>query len=164
MTPASSSWLQSLFPQPRCLQSLMLFSFPAQFTLSNQIRPAAHQGWGEGGQRPRSSPQSRGDTATHGSVGTWTGAAQSWGQAHTKKRRPEGGGSRREFPADTELTCSQGTVRNLICTQRAAPLHTPSQAQPCSHPQHPESPTMRYTHSLHEHGMDTHIHTHRHSV
>lgn len=41
-TPASSSWLQSLFPQPRCLQSPMLFSLPAQFTLSSQIRPATH--------------------------------------------------------------------------------------------------------------------------
>lgn len=41
-TPASSSWLQSLFPQPRCLQSPMLFSLPAQFTLSSQIRPARH--------------------------------------------------------------------------------------------------------------------------
>lgn len=47
MTPASSSWLQSLFPQPRCLQSPMLFSLPAQFTLSSQIRPARHQGWSE---------------------------------------------------------------------------------------------------------------------
>lgn len=46
MTPASSSWLQSLFPQPRCLQSPMLFSPPAQFTLSSQIRPARHQGQG----------------------------------------------------------------------------------------------------------------------
>lgn len=44
MTPASSSWLQSLFPQPRCLQSPMLFSPPAQFTLSSQIRPATCQG------------------------------------------------------------------------------------------------------------------------
>lgn len=40
ITPASSSWLQSLFPQPRDLQSTMLFSLPPQFTLSSQTRPA----------------------------------------------------------------------------------------------------------------------------
>lgn len=38
-TPASSSWVQSLFPQPRDLQCSMLFSLPLHITLSNQIFP-----------------------------------------------------------------------------------------------------------------------------
>lgn len=39
MTPASSSWEQSLLPQPRDRHSAMLFSWPPQLTLSSQMRP-----------------------------------------------------------------------------------------------------------------------------
>ena len=39
MTPASSSWVQSLFPQPREAHSVTLPSVPLQLRLSNQIRP-----------------------------------------------------------------------------------------------------------------------------
>lgn len=38
-TPASSSWVQSLLPQPRDLQNSMLFSPPLHSTLSSQIFP-----------------------------------------------------------------------------------------------------------------------------
>lgn len=40
ITPASSSWEQSLLPQPRDWHSAMLFSRPPQLTLSSQMRPA----------------------------------------------------------------------------------------------------------------------------
>lgn len=39
MTPASSSWVQSLFPQPREAHSVTLFSVPLQLRLSSQMRP-----------------------------------------------------------------------------------------------------------------------------
>lgn len=39
MTPASSSWVQSLFPQPLEVHSATLRSVPLQLRLSSQMRP-----------------------------------------------------------------------------------------------------------------------------
>ena len=43
MTPASSSWVQSLFPQPREAHSVTLRSVPLQLRLSSQMRPVEEQ-------------------------------------------------------------------------------------------------------------------------